>query len=69
VQSVVEIAGIEGDIIAARELFVFQYRGADRDGHIEGTFESARMRPDFTTRAARYGLDRELLDALGIGGG
>jgi pilus assembly protein CpaF len=68
VQSVVEIAGMEGDIITARELFTFQYCGEQHDGHIEGSFESTRMRPDFISRAARFGLDRELLDALGIGG-
>jgi hypothetical protein len=26
-----------------------------------------RMRPDFSARAARFGLERDLLDALGIG--
>ena len=34
----------------------------------KATFESTRMRPDFVARAARFGLERELLDALGIGG-
>jgi pilus assembly protein CpaF len=66
VQNVAEIAGMEGDIITARELFTFRYQGEKRDGTIDGTFESNRMRPDFVTRAARYGLDRELLDVLGI---
>jgi pilus assembly protein CpaF len=66
VQNVSEIAGMEGDIITARELFTFRYQGEKRDGTIDGTFESTRMRPDFITRAARYGLDRELLDVLGI---
>ena len=68
VQSVVEIAGIEGEIISARELFAFHYRGERHDGRIEGIFEPTRMRPDFVVRAARYGLDKELLDALGITG-
>jgi pilus assembly protein CpaF len=67
VQSIVEIAGMEGDIITARELFTFQYRDERDDGRIEGTFESTRMRPDFAARAARFGLEQELLDALGIG--
>jgi pilus assembly protein CpaF len=67
VQSIVEIAGMEGDIITARELFTFQYRDERSDGRIEGTFESTRMRPDFAARAARFGLEQELLDALGIG--
>ena len=66
VQNVAEIAGMEGDIITTRELFTFRYQGEKRDGTIDGTFESNRMRPDFITRAARYGLDRELLDVLGI---
>jgi pilus assembly protein CpaF len=68
VQNIVEIAGMEGDIITARELFTFQYRGARQDGHVDGTFESTRMRPDFVARAARFCLDRELLDALDLGG-
>ena len=68
VQNVAEIAGMEGDIITARELFNFRYLGERRDGAIEGAFESTRMRPDFVARAARFGLDRELLDTLGIVG-
>jgi pilus assembly protein CpaF len=69
VQSVVEIAGMEGETITLRDLFTFRYRGERRDGTIEGTFETSRMRPDFTNRAAFFGLDKELLDALGIRGG
>jgi len=68
VQSIVEIAGMESDIITTRELFTFQYRGERHDGQIDGTSESARMRPDFVARAARFGLHRDLLDALGIRG-
>ena len=68
VQNVSEIAGMEGDIITARELFSFRYIGEKRDGTIDGVFETTRMRPDFVSRAARYGLDGELLDVLGIVG-
>jgi pilus assembly protein CpaF len=68
VQNIVEIAGMEGDIITTRELFTFQYRGTRYDGRIEGEFESTRMRPEFAARAARCGLERELLDVIGIGG-
>src|SRR5438552_1148665 len=50
VQNVAEIAGMEGDIITARELFNFRYLGERRDGAIEGAFESTRMRPDFVSR-------------------
>jgi pilus assembly protein CpaF len=68
VQSVVEVAGLEGDIITTRELSAFNHDGKRQGGQIEGTFESTRMRPDFISRAARFGLDKELLDAVGIGG-
>src|SRR5271166_205059 len=68
VQNIVEIAGMEGDMITARELFTFRHRGEWNDGTTDGAFESTRMRPDFIARAARFGLSRELLDAVGIGG-
>jgi pilus assembly protein CpaF len=68
VQNVSEIAGMEGDVITARELFTFRYLGEKRDGTIDGVFQPTRMRPDFIPRAARYGLDQELLDTLGIVG-
>ena len=68
VLNIAEIAGIEGDMITARELFTFRHRGERNDGTTDGVFESTRMRPDFIARAARFGLSRELLDAVGIGG-
>ncbi len=68
IQNLSEIAGMEGDVITARELFSFRYIGEKRDGTIDGVFELTRMRPDFVSRAARYGLDGELLDVLGIVG-
>jgi len=68
IHSVAELAGMEGEIITLRDLFAFRYQGERRDGVIEGVFESSRMRPDFVDRAARLGLDRDLLDAVGIVG-
>jgi pilus assembly protein CpaF len=68
VQNISEIAGTEGEVITTRELFTFKYHGERRDGRIEGEFQSTRMRADFVARAAQYGLDRELLDALDIKG-
>jgi pilus assembly protein CpaF len=67
VQSVAEVAGMEGEIITTRELFSFKYSNERPDGRVQGSFESTRMRPDFVTRAARVGLERDLLEALGIG--
>ena len=67
VQNITEIAGMEGDIITARELFTFRQRGERSDGTIDSVFESTRLRPDFYSRAAHLGLGEELLRALGIG--
>ena len=67
VQNVAEIAGMEGEVITTRELFSFRRHGERVEVGIEGSFESTRMRPDFIVRAARFGLERDLLDALGIG--
>jgi len=39
------------------------------NGSLDGAFETTRMRPDFVSRAARHGLDKELLDCLGISSG
>jgi pilus assembly protein CpaF len=69
VQSIAEVSGMEGEIITLRDLFTYHYRGERRDGQIDGEYVSTRMRPDFLPRAARLGLDRELLDAIGITGG
>ena len=66
VQSITEVSGMEGDIISLRELFSFQFGGERPDGAIDGQFVSSRMRPDFIANAARIGLDKELLEALGI---
>jgi len=69
VQNVVEIAGMEGEIVTLRDLFTYRYRGERGDGTSDGGFEPARVRPDFLARAARLGLETELLEVLGIVGG
>ena len=67
VQNVVEIAGMEGEIVTLRELFTYRYRGERSDGLLDGVFEPARVRPDFLARATHLGLEAQLLEALGIG--
>ena len=68
VQSIAEIAGMEGDVITFRELFSFRYRGGEQDeGTIDGVFAPSRTRPDCLARAGRFGLRGELLEALEIG--
>jgi pilus assembly protein CpaF len=67
VQSIAEIAGMEEDIITSRELFSFRHRCEREEGTIDGVFASSRVRPDFLTRAERFGFRTELLDALDLG--
>jgi pilus assembly protein CpaF len=69
VDRVVEISGMEGEVITARDLFTFQFRGENRDGTIDGSFEPSRLRPDLAARAAQFGLENQLLETVGITAG
>jgi len=68
VDRICEISGMEGEIVSTRDIFTFTYRG-ERDGRINGVFEPSRLRPDLTVRAAQHGLERQLLEAVGITAG
>ena len=68
VDRICEISGMEGEIVSTRDIFTFKYRAESRDGFIEGTFEPSRLRPDLAARAAQFGLEKQLLEAIGIGG-
>src|SRR6185369_11711943 len=59
-----EIVGMEGEVITMQDLFVFQFRGEDDNGKIVGEFQSTGVRPHFLSRAAYYGLDKELMEAM-----
>jgi len=65
VERICEISGMEGEVISTRDIFVFQYQG-ERAGYIEGAFEPSRLRPDLMVRASQYGLEKQLLEAVGI---
>jgi pilus assembly protein CpaF len=64
VTHVVEVVGMEGDIITTQELFSYQYQGETGEGRLRGTFQSAGIRPAFLPRAEYFGLDRALLEAI-----
>ncbi|MDE2485835.1 MAG: CpaF family protein [Alphaproteobacteria bacterium] len=63
--SITEIVGMEGDIITTQELFAYRFEGEGADGRLIGRFESSGLRPAFSPRAAYYGLERMLLEAMG----
>ncbi len=65
VTHVEEIVGMEGEVITTQTLFSFDFEGEDEDGKIKGNFKSAGLRPHFTPKAAYFGLERNLLEAMG----
>jgi pilus assembly protein CpaF len=64
VTHVMEIVGMEGDIITTQDLFLYQYQGEGPDGKLRGNFQSSGIRPNFLPRAEYFGLDRALLEAI-----
>jgi pilus assembly protein CpaF len=65
ITNVMEIVGMEGDIITTQDLFTFKFEGETPDGKLKGTFESSGLRPHFTPRAEYFGFDRMLMEAMG----
>jgi pilus assembly protein CpaF len=61
---VTEVIGMEGEVITTQDLFTFDFQGENRDGTLIGQFKSSGVRPHFTKRAAYFGLDRALAQAM-----
>lgn len=64
VTHVTELVGMEGDIITTQDLFTYHSDGEDSRGRLRGTFESGGVAPHFMPRAAYFGLDRALREAM-----
>ena len=64
ITNIMEIVGMEGDIITTQELFTYEFEGEGQDGMLRGTFKSSGLRPHFTAKAEYFGLDRALLEAV-----
>jgi len=61
---IVEVIGMEGDVITTQELFQYVYEGEDNDGKLIGRYESSGLRPHFTAKAQYFGLDRALMEVI-----
>jgi pilus assembly protein CpaF len=63
--SVSEVTGMEGDIIAMQEVFVFERSGIDKDGRVKGIFQGTGIHPKFADRLATAGcrLRRDLFES------
>jgi pilus assembly protein CpaF len=64
VTHVTEIIGMEGDVVTTQDLFTYEYEGENRDGTLRGQYKSSGVRPHFIKRAAYFGLDRTLQQAM-----
>ncbi len=63
--SVSEVTGMDGDIIAMQEVFVFERQGIDKDGRVKGVFQGTGIHPKFADRLATAGcrLRRDLFES------
>jgi pilus assembly protein CpaF len=62
---ITEITGMEGDVITTQDLFTYEFKGEGPDGKLLGTFKSSGLRPNFMAKAAYFGLDKALMEAMG----
>jgi pilus assembly protein CpaF len=51
-----EVTGMEGDVIAMQEIFLFERQGIDENGKVRGTFRATGIRPNFSARLATGGF-------------
>src|SRR5256885_601422 len=56
VTSISEITGMEGDTVTMQEIFQFERKGVDKDGHVIGRFRPTGVRPRFAERLKVYGM-------------
>jgi pilus assembly protein CpaF len=65
VTHITEVMGMEGDVVITQDLFTYEFKGETQDGKLSGAFKSSGLRPHFLPRAAYYGLDKVLMEAMG----
>jgi pilus assembly protein CpaF len=68
VTSITEVTGIEGEVIALQELFLFRQAAGEEAGApgraIAGQWEATGLRPHFAARAEQLGLGSLLAEAM-----
>jgi pilus assembly protein CpaF len=61
---IMEVVGMEGDVITTQDLYTFEFEGEDTQGNIKGNYKSSGLRPHFLPKASYFGLDRALMEAM-----
>jgi pilus assembly protein CpaF len=64
VTRITEVVGMEGDVIITQDLFTFRFDASGYSEEVKGIYESASVRPAFSERAAYYGLEDALMEAM-----
>jgi pilus assembly protein CpaF len=61
---VTEVVGMEEDVVTTQDIFLFEQQGIDADGRVLGFHRASGVRPHFTDRLARAGiqLDPDVFD-------
>lgn len=54
--SISEVTGMEGETITMQEVFLFERRGIDAEGHVIGRFRPTGVRPRFAEKLKVYGM-------------
>ena len=65
VTSIVEIDGMEGDVILTQPLFAFRQQGVGPDGEIVGTFRGGGQAPRFYEALAEAGVPVDRAEEIG----
>lgn len=61
---IMEVIGMEGDVITTQDLYHFEVEGETPDGKLTGRYVSSGLRPHFTPKAAYFGLDKALIETV-----
>ncbi|MGH9530414.1 MAG: CpaF family protein [Terriglobales bacterium] len=51
-----EVMGMEGDVIAMQDIFVFERKGIDENGKVKGAFRATGVKPNFSERLLTGGF-------------
>ena len=57
IMAVTEVVGMEGSVVTTQDIFTFDQHTIDEDGRVRGTFRATGVRPRFSQRLARNGID------------
>ncbi|MEO7145149.1 MAG: CpaF family protein [Bryobacteraceae bacterium] len=56
VLNITEVTGMEGEIVTLQDIFVFEKRGLNPDGHVVGRFAATGIRPKFYEKLLSAGI-------------